>query len=255
MDMTEERLTDIQRDLADAFAAIDRTEYSAAYAELFGEEDFDETAILAFIDENPPKSGKAKYLPIGAILVAVSGEPYETLAMMGDKGDFREELRETWDITTREEALASLEWLLIDGQAEKYGEHFINFKTGKSHGLDAKSVGGYNDTVGAIADELPMLLRPARECGTLRGWDLERAGYLARVFTHLGWLAEDEAWDWIEKAAEELRDTFDTWESYIVSVLIGRGVASGFHFLPFGVACELIEEGRSFLDDHPVASL
>jgi hypothetical protein len=221
----------------------------------FGDEEADEKAILRFIAEHPVPGGLDKYLPIGAVLVAAAGEPFETVALMGGKADFREELGDAWGVSNREEALKTLEWLMTEGHAAQYGDDYLKFKTGKTHGLDGDAVTGYNDTVGAIADELPALLRATRECGTLRAWDLDRVGYLVRVFAHVGWLAELDVWDWLGRAAEEIRETFDAWEDYVASLLIGRGVAMGFHMLPLAAACDLFEEGRGFLDSFPVETL
>lgn len=85
-------------------------------------------------------------------------------------------------------------------------------------------------------------------------WDLERIGYLARLFHNIGYIDEKETWVWIKKSAEKTKETFTTWEDYILSLLIGRGFAMGADLLPFEVAHDLLTQRKDFLDANPLSN-
>jgi hypothetical protein len=57
------------------------------------------------------------------------------------------------------------------------------------------------DVLETLGEDLPALLPHAQNCQTILAWDLERAGYLARIFAHLGWIPEKETFGWLKKTA------------------------------------------------------
>jgi hypothetical protein len=59
----------------------------------------------------------------------------------------------------------------------------------------------------------------------------------------------------LEKAGTKIKENFDSWEAYIVSVLLGRGFAMGLAEEPYAVALDLLTDSRSFLDGHPIKDL
>jgi hypothetical protein len=84
---------------------------------------------------------------------------------------------------------------------------------------------------------------------------LERAGYLARIFAHLGWIPEKESFDWLKKVAVEIKKSFGSWEEYAVSVMAGRALHFGSADSVIGAACELFGDKRAVLDNHPISAL
>ena len=217
--------------------------------------DEDDEGTLQFIKDHPVSKDKAKYLPLGALLLCTNGEPYETFAMMGDKDDWLEALEEGWGFENSEEGKKMLASLLKGRHEAKFGEDYRKLKTGKAHKLDEDSVEAYNETLENLAEDLPRLLPFAKKCETLLAWDLERISYLARIFVHLNWMKEADAFKWMEKAAAIIKEKFSKWEEYAVSVLLGRAVAMGFDYRVIGAASELFEEKKAFLKGHPISAL
>jgi hypothetical protein len=208
-----------------------------------------------FVKDHPPVPGKAKYLPIGALLLITNDEPCETFALVGDKEEWQEAITEAWDISDAAAGREMLESLLQGRHAGVFDEDYRAFKAGRSHELDEDSVEAYNDMLDTLGGNLPALLPHARACETILAWDLDRAGYLARIFAHLGWIPEEEAFDWLERIAARVKATFGSWEEYAVSVMVGRALHFESADPVIGAALELFGDKISLLDGHPVSRL
>jgi len=219
------------------------------------DDDDDEEEIQQFIKDHPAPKDKAKYLPLGALLLCTNGEPYETFALAGDEDDWLEALEEGWGFEDADDGIKMLTSLIKGRHEAKFGEDYRKLKAGKPHKIDEDGVEGYNDTLENLKEELPILLPYAKKCETLLAWDLERVCYLARIFVHLGWMEEADAFKWMEKAAAKVKETFTKWEDYAASILMGRAVAMGFGYQVIGAACELFEEKKAFLKSHPISAL
>lgn len=62
--------------------------------------------------------------------------------------------------------------------------------------------------------------------GTI-GWDSGRLVFLARLSFDAGYITEQEAWDFIESANALARNTFNNWNDYAKSYIIGRALWGG----------------------------
>ena len=240
--MSPEELTAMMNDLA-AQGLEDNDQYMT------------DEELEQFIAENTPSPEHAKYLPIGALLIGTWAEPYVTLAITCDKDDVFGALEGGWGISDRKDGLKMMESLLAGRHANKFKADHLALKAGKNDKVDPDSVEDYEATVSAITEVLELPMSYIEKCETLYAWDLERIGYLARLFAHVGYITEAEAWDWMKKAGAKIKETFTCWEDYIVSILIGRGFAMGLAEEPFAVAYDLLTDSRSFLDEHPIKDL
>ena len=260
---TPENITKMQKEMLAINQKI--TELSMQYASAaasggmnFDQPDFDnddDEDMLQFIKEHPAPKDKAKYLPLGALLLCTNGEPYETFALAGETDDWLEALEDSWGFEDAEDGKKMLASLIKGRHEGKFGEDYRKLKAGKTHKLDEDSVEAYNETLENLAEDLPSLLPYAKKCETLIAWDLERVCYLSRIFVHLGWMAEADAFKWMEKAAAKVKETFSKWEEYAASILMGRAVAMGFGYQVIGAASELFEEKKAFLKSHPISAL
>jgi hypothetical protein len=208
-----------------------------------------------FAEEHPPAPDKAKYLPIGAFLLNTNDEPCDTFALMGDKEEWRDAIVESWDIEDPEAGRKMLESLLRGRHSKAFDEDYRKLKAAQPHELDEDTVEAYHDMLETLGEYLPALLPYAQGCETVLAWDLERAGYLARIFAHLGWITEAEAFDWLQKTAVEIKKTFDNWEEYAVSIMIGRALHFESADPVIGAACELFGEHKQLFGSHPISDL
>ncbi|HCC34895.1 MAG TPA: hypothetical protein DEQ02_04400 [Ruminococcaceae bacterium] len=236
-----------------AMAGAEDLDLSGLFADNIGDDDREEMA--QFILDHPAPPDKAKYLPIGALLLCSNGEPFETFALMGEADDWLDALASGWDFQNVEDGREMLASLLEGRHESAYGDEYRKFKANETHELDEDSVEGYVETLEGLAEELPGLHPYAQSCSSLLAWDLERIGYLVRIFTHLGWFDQAEAFGWMEKTAAKIKTFFADWNEYFASVLVGRAIAFRFDDVMISAACDLIEESEEFLKKYPISAL
>ena len=245
--------------------AAQAMEMSQSLEDMFedDEDEMTEEELQAFIEANPVPDEMKKYLVIGSLLIGTNGEPYTTLALTGEKEDYRDSLECHWGIENREDALEMLESLFAGRHSEQFKEDYALLK---EHGTD-----GYFDntddpifdeddieefeTAKEAIDEILSLLPQAENCTSLYAWDLDRIGLLARTLSHAGYITEAEGFDWLKKAGVKAAETFTSWEDYIVSILLGRALHLGVGQEPFVVACDLLNDSKYLLDLYPIESL
>ena len=218
------------------------------------EDEMSEEEYEAFIKKHKVPKKYSAYMPLGAFLIGAQGEPYQVLALTGDKDDYLGLLEGGWGIEDRKEGLKMLESLLKGRHAKKFDGEFKKLMSGKKQGIDEDTIESFDDTIEAIQEVLSLSKKQISECKSIIAWDLERIAYLARIFAHVGFLKEDEAWDWFVKAAAEVKKYFSDWESYIISLVIGRGIAMGPSAEVFGAAALILDDDKEFLDSHPISA-
>lgn len=59
------------------------------------------------------------------------------------------------------------------------------------------------------------------------GWDCGRLVFLSRLCFDVGYISENETWNYINKAYELATQHFDTWKEFSKSYIIGRGMWGG----------------------------
>ena len=214
-----------------------------------------EKAKADFVAANPVKADQERYLPIGATLITTHDEPWQCFSFMEEKEYWYSVLDNGWGIKKAPEGRKMIESLLKGRHQAKFGEDYAKFKAGKPHKLDSDSVEGYNENMATLATYVPVLVPFAEKCTTLLAWDLERAGYLARIFHAIGWIDLKELADWLDKTAKEIKANFKTWEEYIVSILIGRAVAFRFDEVVVGAADHVMDSGKALLKKYPISKL
>ena len=215
----------------------------------------DDEDLKQFIKDNPVAPGKEKYMPIGALLIATHYEPWQTLALMGDMEYWSQVLSEGWGITDAKEGKKMLASLLEGRHYAKFGEEFRKALAGKPHKLDDESVESYNATMETINEYMPGFLPTAKKCDNIIAWDLDRVGYLARIFHAMGWLSEAETYEWLDKTGKRIKTEFKTWDEYIASIVIGRAVAFSFDEVVVETAKEIVEDEKEYLKKYPLSSL
>lgn len=262
----QQQAMEMQRQFMEGYQQMDPEQMQAMMAQqaalmgqMVGDEDdedeISEEELAAFIAQNSPPAEYAKYLPIGALLIGTHGEPYETLVLIQDKEYTEMVLEEGWGIEDREEGLEMLESLLGGRHATLFKDNHMALKAGNTDEVSEEDAEDYEASVEAILEVLELPKSLVDGCETLLAWDLERVGYLARLFVNTGYLTPEEAWGWIAKAAAVIKSTFSSWEEYMVSLLLGRGFAMGVHQEPYAIALDLLTDSKSFLDEHPISAL
>ena len=240
----------------------------AAYQNMIMEEDDDdeisEEEWQAFLDANPVPAGMEKYLTIGGFLNSANGEPQTVLALTGDKEDYRDSIESNWGIEGRDDALEMLDSLMNGRHSEAFKKDYALIR---EHGtddyfdhtedplFDEDDIEMFEAAVEGITDVLCISIDYVEECQSLYAWDIERIGLLARILTHVGYITEAEAYDWLKKAGKLAAKTFKSWEEYAVSLILGRALHLGLTEELFAMTYDLLTENPEFLEKHPIESL
>jgi len=218
----------------------------------------------AFLDANPVPAGMEKYLTIGGFLNSANGEPQTVLALTGDKEDYRDSIESNWGIEGRDDALEMLDSLLKGRHSELFKEDYAIIR---EHGIedyfdnaddptfDEDDIEMFEAAVEGITDILCISIDYVEECESLYAWDLERIGLLARILSHVGYITEDEAYEWLKKAGKLAAKTFKSWEEYAVSLILGRALHLGLTEELFAMTYDLLTENPEFLEKYPIESL
>ncbi len=124
-----------------------------------------------------------------------------------------------WGVRSHKDIIETMAWLKNEG-------HRAEFEKMKSEAgelaqpapvLERKALAGYRDRADFVQRNAVRLGEKS-----LVGWDLSRLISVARWGVSAEYLTEEEAWDWIMPAAQELQKTYSSWEELGESYLDGR---------------------------------
>ena len=134
----------------------------------------------------------------------------------------KELLNEWWGINSRNDLFDKLLRLHGEGHREKFDEMGKHVTT-----LSEEEYGHFlqrNMYDQEIAQEIRIAKEYYQKLGSksILGWDYSRYICLCRWGYLIGYLSEEEAWQFIMEAARILQKTFDSWEDLGRNYLIGR---------------------------------
>lgn len=176
---------------------------------------------------NPMPKEKQHLLAYGANLALYRSESPRILSMKIDHETLKEGLSSYWDISNPEEAVQTLEWLLSEGHRTKYDELLLALKAGQSFTEEevGKSQECYESAQEAMMKKLSFTKSDFDRVDTIAAWDFDRAVNIARWSYILGYITEEQAWSYIERAADAASPYFQSWKDYFISFAFGRGIA------------------------------
>lgn len=170
---------------------------------------------------------KQHLLAYGANLSLYRSESPRILPVKEDYETLKEGLSSYWDVSNTEEAVQTLEWLLTEGHRARYDQLLIALKAGQSFTEEevGKSQECYEAAQEVIMKKLSFTKSDFDQVDTIAAWDFDRAVNIARWSYILGYLTEEQAWDYIERAADDTSQIFGSWKDYFSSFAFGRAIA------------------------------
>lgn len=221
---------------------------------LAGLMDDDEEEVKAFIAAHPQPEELSKYLALGSFLISMDSDPVETLEQMSDIEYQKENIEESWGIDDRNSLLEMLENLFEGHAYISYNGLYLEMKADKMENAGNEDVDDYQTTINSLL-EIGMPGEEIAECPSIMAWDIERLAYLSRVGAHVGYITQDEAWEWLKKAAQKTKEEFKDWREYAVSMVMGRALQMGYHEAYFYAVEELFNTDPDFLNQRPLSNL
>ena len=127
-----------------------------------------------------------------------------------------------WEIRNRDDLLNMLKWIEDGGHRKRFDDlawHLANLSPAQID--DARTATGV-DSEGR--NKIDVVLKYYRQLGakSITAWDYDRYILLCGWGYLVGYLSEDEAWQYIMPAARLLQKTFSSWEELSRNYLIGR---------------------------------
>ncbi|MGX7418220.1 DUF1266 domain-containing protein [Carnobacterium gallinarum] len=193
-----------------------------------------------FLFQHIAPEDKRKYLAVGALY---STHLYRTIECLDnfflqkkeniDQG--KKNIEEYWDIVDEQSAKKQLDWLLYRGHRNNY--EVID---------EVKFIFAQLQGQTAMTKELSILVKNIKKitytcqknnneyidetniykCSTISGWDYIRGVSVAKNCYNLGYLNEEEAWQYIISFGKNVKNEFSSWEELAISFLIGRYIWS-----------------------------
>lgn len=153
-----------------------------------------------------------KYMALGAAFIAINDSTENVLALRLPHEKITAMLEKTWKITDRESAIAIIE-KLIESCSKPIT---IDIENGSVKKLLAQ------------CDEYYINRNIIINCNNSAALNLEIAAFLARNCFHVGYLSDEETWEYlIKKIPPVVVSLFSSWSEYGASVLVGHTVVHG----------------------------
>lgn len=186
---------------------------------------------------------KQRLLAYGAILSARNKMSFDELKI--DSKASKEVLKEGWNVTSKETAIDVLEWLVNEGHRTEADEVYKVIKAGKGENYTDlnKTIKLYDKATSTMKAQLGFKEEIFNNVNTVAAWDTDRLVTVARWCCSAGYITEEEAWKYINKAVAMAQSSFSSWEEYYISCAYGRAIAFD------GDIDELIGTGKVLFKD------
>lgn len=183
------------------------------------------------------------------VLGTLNGDRFEGLSPLGATSANRDNidsmLSSSWGVVDKASLVDAMATLLQQGHRSRFVRQ-LDLIRSNPDATDQALAEKVAATEGWPASTLAFVRAFAPSVGDrgLLAWDLCRLIMLARDGKFLGYLTDDEAWSWINPAADKLREAYDSWSDLGESFLVGRMYWAGE-----SRAAELYLQARSALVD------
>ncbi|MDZ8119865.1 DUF1266 domain-containing protein [Pontiella agarivorans] len=137
-----------------------------------------------------------------------------------------------WDVSGREDLIKTIERVMKTGHRSSFKQIHDSLEAGPAvywiNNFLHRLKYGYAFRPHRVA----FVERYAEELAgrSLIGWDLARVISLVRWGVAAGYLEEEEAWQWIMPAAQEIQRIYGSWEELGEAYVTGRMFWSSYHF-------------------------
>lgn len=177
---------------------------------------------------------------IGAVNAEQTGYFCDSLSTGSKVAEIKENLSNYYDITDRETALETLEWLFTSGhrayfdlikgavsdqepQIDDSGLNEDDIARIKQYGSNLQ------ESIGTLMGyEFINLNQPADLYQqSIAAWDMGRLVLVTRCCFDAGYISDEEAWRYIFNAHQLSQKSYSSWEDFASGYVIGRAMWSG----------------------------
>ena len=173
---------------------------------------------------------------IGAINAEQTGYYCDSLSTGGRAAEIKENLSEYYGIVDRDSAFETLNWLCSEGH-RKYFDIIKKTILNKAESMgivEAADIEHVQIYFSNLQEALPELIQENILCSkadlsnsSIAAWDMGRLVLVTRCCFDVGYISEQEAWDYINRAYKVCKENYSSWEQLANGYLIGRAMWSG----------------------------
>ncbi len=190
---------------------------------------------------------RQRYMAFGIVLLKINGESCRMFKLRNiSKGKAKGMLQDWWGIKDRNEAIHISRYLSVAEGHTPFADDVYNnlIKKGQLgsptqtdlHSLkdeNAHQVDRINAAIRAYIPAKKMLIKlgyteaELSKIDSLAAWDYGRTAYIARYSANVGYMQEEEAWQYIQAAAENAAKVYSSWREYLAAYILGRAIGYG----------------------------
>ena len=159
-------------------------------------------------------------LAASAILSAYNHEPFDTLSSGGDVLGTRRLLQNSWDISSHDDLLKTLDWIDQGGHRQLFSG--LGARTSNLSREELAQVVSHLNSEDANSVMVAHRYYEKYGAQSITGWDYARYINVCRWGVAAGYISEDEAWPRVMHAAQILQQSFTSWKEFGENYLVGR---------------------------------
>lgn len=187
-----------------------------------------------FTTLKPLNRNEKNALVFGAILSYHRSEDILEIMPKHSIDIYKDGLRDSWEIASREEALETIN-NLISLQRSKELDTYLEQPSSDLINVQEK-----------IAKGLKLKLEEIQNVKSTFAWDTCRSVSLTKWCFWCGYLSEQECWELIHNAVKVAQSLGSNWENYTISFLLGRTL-QGFDLDDIIIESEQLLSGKTLL--------
>lgn len=177
----------------------------------------------------PTEKQKRWYLAQGAIIQYQNNEGYALVSKIG-KNDLTQMMKDSWDAYDHDSSVKTILWLENEGHRKQFesliqtidlmrSRHAGSYTLAKEeYMLQASKNGLKSDYV----VDWSWDHRNLKGIPSLYAWDYMRLVNVVRYSYTLGYITEDEAWQYMVPAGKKMQRTFPSWVDASNNYILGR---------------------------------
>ncbi|MFK7740312.1 MAG: DUF1266 domain-containing protein [Planctomycetota bacterium] len=197
-----------------------------------------------------PRTGKnllspqqVRSMATGGVLCQMNGMPVDDIDTGFDASSEIQALQHWWGIGNHEDAVDRLDWLIAEGHRVAFEKlkHVIGDASPKEArarieaafaDLDERAffLDCHKNLLSGIATMHKKGYLDSGEDAIrgIGGWDFGRVAYVARMSHAVGYIDEETAWYYMDRATDLAQEAADSWKEHALAFLIGRIFWNGF---------------------------
>ena len=169
----------------------------------------------------PPSRAQQRWaLAASAILSTANNEALDRISAGGSVLGNRTLLHDSWDISSHEDVLKTLDWIDQGGHRQVFSA--IGVRVANLSQEDLSKVVSHLNAENANSVTMAHRYYPKYAAQSITAWDYARYINVCRWAVAAGYFSEEEAWPYVMHAAQILQQNFTSWQDFGENYLVGR---------------------------------